>query len=284
MESFRNIGNDITSLLSKKISIKNNVTLKRKNCDRLCLFQSNIYCAYLSDNCIDIYNMNGDFIKTINIDQVRRPRSLHPIDANHLIVAAENTIPVINSDGKIITQNIIRPGNFFSKKKPKFWDVHVSGENIAVLGKGVDGSDDTIHIVSTVVPYKQKAVFSLKQNKTLSILLVQQILYVSDWNKDVITTYSLTGDQLAEYGTSGRSKKAGELFYPHLAGIDCIGNVLVADWRNHRLQILLSGEKEWVIVEDIDVGHHPVDIIINKNIMYLLNNGGENIYMYELQI
>jgi DNA-binding beta-propeller fold protein YncE len=86
--------------------------------------------------------------------------------------------------------------------------------------------------------FGQKGGSSGKASRPRGLALDQnrQLIYVVDYMRHTILVYSFDGNYLTEFGGLGYSE--GWFYYPNDIAVDDQGRSIIADYFNHRVQIL----------------------------------------------
>ena len=65
---------------------------------------------------------------------------------------------------------------------------------------------------------------------------------MSSWNTHCVLVYSLNGEFV--YRTGEYGNELGKFDFPYLTDVDRGGKLMMADWSNHRLQVLDTRNRE----------------------------------------
>jgi len=197
------------------------------------------------NNAIRFFNNMGDFIMTLNCDQVNRSYGLAE-DGNGLLV-------IINERGGSRVETDLL---FFEVK---------TGE----LVKRIELSD--------VIKDK-------KVSKCRFLTSALGKLYISDLGQDCVYTLDPETRDTTVFGQSG----SGTGCFSDPAGlvVDSIGNMLVADSRNHRVCLYSRTNKFLGEVRLVPGARRPSGLLLDRENgdLYLLNlGGGQAVVRYSLQ-
>ena len=187
------------------------------------------------------------------------------------MLAAGNGLYVIDGRGRVITK--VRKGDYV--------DVHCDGTICAAIEHVSYAVMDKIHIVSNVEPYVEQSQFKLFGNKAVSVHVTNDNVFVSNWDTDQVTSYSIRGQQLQIYRRCDDGNSA--LYWSRLCMSDDNGQCLVADAGHDRLQVLYSEIKKWRVVSGVKV-RDPHDALITGNKLFVLTAGAPiySIIMYKI--
>ena len=106
-------------------------------------------------------------------------------------------------------------------------------------------------------------------------------LYVSDYTDHIIKVFTSRGILVDEIGFYGAD--LGHLCRPAGVCTDILGNVLIADSMNQRVQLYTPTTQQWSVIITTESHDHPVDLDIDQrdNTLIVLHaNGKVNIYQY----
>ena len=238
----------------------------------LCYYDDKLYLPHPNENSISVYTTESKLTHTFKVEGINRPQSLHPISVEHLMVAAGGGLYVIDVKGKGI--NKILEGDYV--------DVHSDGEICAAIEHV--SPMDKIHIVSTVKPYTDQFQFYLKQPKAVSVHVTNGHVYVTYWETDHVTKYSIQGQRVGQYRWyDGEIPRRKAQYWSRLCMSDDSGWFLVADEGNDRIQAVSLGNKKWREVFGTKV-RDPHDALVIGNKFFVLSAGAPiySIIMYEI--
>ena len=227
-------------------------------CIRLCYFKNSIYLPCYDNACIRVYSPEGDLTRTLQLDDVSWPLSLHPISSQHLVLAARSGLYVIEADGRVMEK--IREGDYHA--------VHADDKYIAAIEHAYS---DKIHVLHNTPPYNTHSQFSFINSCTSSIHVSNERVYISDYDTHQVTVYSTQGERIGQYGRGGREHtEPGGLYYPVCLRDDS-GWVLIADYGNDRVQLLHPATGLWTVVTGLSVDY-PWDVIVVGDKLYVLQD------------
>lgn len=105
------------------------------------------------------------------------------------------------------------------------------------------------------------------------ICVQNNLIHVSSiWN-NCFYVYNMEGEILYSRGEFGyQAEYPGLLYGPHLCGVDCLGNLLLADWNNNRLQVWKKAEDTWCNVETLQplgIVNRPTHVVMDQSFNHL---------------
>ena len=101
----------------------------------------------------------------------------------------------------------------------------------------------------------------------LTLIISNNQLKCCSQNDYAIKVYSLSGELLQTHGRRG-TEHAGCLSYPYISDDDDDGSVLIADQRNHRLQVM-SEQGEFSVLQLKPVVSGPRSAVLFNNQLYV---------------
>ena len=111
---------------------------------------------------------------------------------------------------------------------------------------------------------------------TLTLSISNNQLKCCSAGDGTVKVYSLSGELLQTYGTTGRGD-AGQLTYPYISDND--GCVLIADHYNDRLQVM-SEQGEFSVLQLQPPVSRPRCAVLFGNQLYVTSEDGNAIYKY----
>ena len=105
----------------------------------------------------------------------------------------------------------------------------------------------------------------------LTLIISNNQLKCCSQNDYAIKVYSLSGELLQTHGRRG-TEHAGGLSYPYISDDDDDGSVLIADQRNHRLQVM-SEQGEFSVLQLKPVVSGPRSAVLFNNQLYVSRPG-----------
>lgn len=238
----------IFSRAVRKPSLKETFELEKKLDNksgfRLCCHNNQLWLPTTSGNSIDVYSMSGTLQRSITSDQLQRPRSIHPLDDQNMVLADANGLFLIDSQGKVTRK--IMAGDM--------QDVHADGNTVVALETITLDLHGKVHILNKDKSLNVEKSFLLEKNPAQSIMIVSGNIYVSFTAEekrynDFICKYDRNGNKLAQYGKHG-SGGPGELYGPVICASDPEGSLLIADVFNKRLQ-MLDFNGQWSVMMNL---------------------------------
>ena len=94
----------------------------------------------------------------------------------------------------------------------------------------------------------------------ISLLPVGDVVWVSDWDNDVIRRFSAAGEHLHSWGEYGTDP--GQFNLVHSIATDADGRVYVADRENHRVQLF---DGEGTFLEQWNNMHRPCGLHVHED-------------------
>ena len=119
-----------------------------------------------------------------------------------------------------------------------------------------------------------------EKGSTLTLSISNNQLKYCSTGDNSIKVYSLSGELLQTYGTSGRDD-ASQLYCPYISDDDDDGSVLIADQYNDRLQVM-SEQGEFSVLQLQPPAKWPRSAVLFNNQLYISSNslGDKRIYKY----
>jgi sugar lactone lactonase YvrE len=197
---------------------------------------SNIVVADTDNNCLQVIRNDGTYIKTIgkkgNGDgQFNNPHGVaFNKEGTRIIVADTNNhrVQVLGKDGKYI-QTIGEKGQF---NEPYSVAVHENNIYVLYVGKGVS----YIKIFNLTDGTHTETINLGNGCGGIAINNDTQQLIVVEGDQGRLKIFNLTDKQIKTIGKIGSGN--GEFNKPRGVAVDGAGNIIVADWGNHRVQVL----------------------------------------------
>lgn len=90
-------------------------------------------------------------------------------------------------------------------------------------------------------------------------------IFISSHFHNCLYIFRMDGKLLKKYGQSGRGDMPGQLYNPNLCGVDIDGMALVADMRNHRMQVCTSTGQWKFLQMKRGFINQPRDAVIDPN-------------------
>lgn len=134
-KSFRHTGHDLTSL---KVKFKRDFKLSSWS-SVLCMFDNTIWSVYKQANGVcklDIYNLEGDVVRSACLSHILSPSAIHPFNNHQLVIAGTCGLYRVEADD--LSTSIILQG--------QFTDVYVNQNIMAALHLS-DRSKSTVDVV-----------------------------------------------------------------------------------------------------------------------------------------
>jgi len=263
------------------------------------LQNKNIVIASTGDDSVKIFSQSGKVITLVQSGRLfKRPSDMATLSTGDFVVRDDQGLQLFTEEGafirnlgqnqidrcygvtedekgRIVTINGVRPS---SRSKP--------GEK----GKGglTDvGETDIFYIdQKTGAVVKRIELVDIVQDKTKSkcrfLNYFQGTVYIVDLGLDCIYTLNTDGNHAEMFGSSGTG--SGQFQDPAGLVLDDNGNIIVADSRNHRLQIFNS-QNEFVGIVKVDVPlRRPSGIYLDKKHAELsvLNYWGNSMVKYRI--
>jgi hypothetical protein len=250
--------------VDKKITTQTQFKLTHCS-DRLCVHDGHLWVPFRSKKCIDKYTTDGRLVHTLNL--VQHPNALHPVSHDRFVMAADEGLYLINTDGVVV--NTLATGNYR--------DVHVS-EYIVAL-KYVDYPKYKVELYHYTDSPTLHSSFPVDEGEWgYRVLPVDNHIYVSFTYH--VSKYSLQGNMICEYGRRGEVAP-GELWCAYLCSHDTTGNILVVDMDNKRLQLLdNSGQWRVVTLPQCDVNIYDAVFISSNTLCVLFDNNVIKCYTF----
>ena len=234
--------------------------------ERLCYHDNKLYLPHFDENTISVYTTEGELTDTLTLRDIDGPRSLHPVNGGHFMLAAWTGLYVIDERGGVRSK--VLEGNFI--------DVHCDGDICAVIENVLP--KHKIYILSNVAPYREQSQFDLSHEISLSVHVTNGRVYVSDGHTHQVTEYSVQGQQLAVYGWGERENlEPGLLWSPYICMLDDSRRVFVADRDHGRLQVVSLGTGEWWVVSLAEV-QEVCDALVIGDKLFVLSYYSFTIY------
>jgi hypothetical protein len=144
-------------------------------------------------------------------------------------------------------------------------DVQVT-EYIAALEVNTGGTA-LVHLYNTAPDHQLHKKITLENNTSYRIHLCHNYLYVTIFSFvdkiDNISKCSYDGEKICQFGKPGN--RPGEVDRPKICLSDNKQCLLIADYCNHRLQVLDDGRDTWSVINlpGFTVEMYPLDVLFN---------------------
>ena len=191
-----------------------------------------IFVSYMN-NCIVVFNENGEFIRSFAENSLHCPNGVLCDNMGRIFVTSrnDNKILVFGQRGEYIST--FHNGNSLSEPRGISFD---ADGNLIVCDTGnkcVRFFSPEGNIFKTIGAGRLRMPFDCVCHKGK--------LFVSDRDAHLIKVYNSNGRFLYEFGTHGTGD--GELNHPTGLAVDKMGHLLVCSLHNHRVQVFtLSGK------------------------------------------
>ena len=275
-----NIYNDYLIRLCRKKYTQVTAIKTEHTLGRSCCFNNDLYLTCPSEDCIIGCTLDGHVVGKSCVDGVTWPRSLQPISSQHLVLAANRGLFVIEGEGREV----------HSLMKGNFLDAHCNDEYIVAIEHAAetgywDNGDynelDVIHVFSIHHPHKY-AQFSFINGNARSIRISGDRIYISDWNTHQVSVYSLKGAKIGHFGRFRKLySEPGDLYFPVVCICNKSGRILVADSGHQCLQMFYPGLGKWKVVSGLNLKEEPLDVIFVENKMLVLHYNGCTVFKIE---
>ena len=93
-------------------------------------------------------------------------------------------------------------------------------------------------------------------------------IYVSSFYNHCMFVYSMDGEFWFKVGEFGMGD-AGRFRNPFLCELSSPDDVLLCDWRNHRLQVINTPSLEWTVLDLKDEAMYPVSAALGKQCLWV---------------
>ena len=191
-----------------------------------------IFVSYMN-NCIVVFNENGEFIRSFGENSLHCPNGVLCDNMGRIFVTSrnDNKILVFGQRGEYIST--FHNGNSLSEPRGISFD---ADGNLIVCDTGnkcVRFFSPEGNIFKTIGAGRLRMPFDC--------VCYKGKLFVSDRDAHLIKVYNSNGRFLNEFGTHGTGD--GELNHPTGLAVDKMGHLLVCSLHNHRVQVFtLSGK------------------------------------------
>lgn len=193
------------------------------------------------------------FISKVSNPQTRYLKGLTQTDQGQFIVACSNKRGLIQLDSSCLYVQHVAHGSFA--------DVQYHTSENCLYALEIEQSKIVVfQYVSEQWCFQRE--FRLHHGNTHArdrLAVCDKELLVSSCNNNCLYVFSVDGEFKYQTGETGTGE-AGHLSGPLLCNVDAAGNVLVADYSNHRLQVC-ERDSQWCIVILPGVVNSPMDAL-----------------------
>ncbi|XP_078346713.1 E3 ubiquitin-protein ligase TRIM71-like [Oculina patagonica] len=177
-----------------------------------------IVCDYNNDR-LQVFNENGDFIRTIEHELLTLPRGICIDSAGRIYVATYNKILLFNPNGDYIKEI----GD--EENQDAIWYGISLDEQGNVIVCNQKDFNQAVHILSPEGKLLKK--LTRDDFTPYDCLYYERKIFVSNWATHTIDVFYCEGNFLREIGTGGIEN--GEFCYPVGLAIDKTGHLVVSD-------------------------------------------------------
>ena len=178
-----------------------------------------IVCDYWN-NRLQVFNENGDFIRTIEHELLTRPKGICIDSAGKIFVTTENKILLFNPNGDYIKEISDE------ENQDAGWGGITLDEQGNVIVCNWKDDNEAVHILSPEGRLLKK--LTRDDFDPFDCLYYERKIFVSNWTIHTIDVFDCEGKFLKEIGKRGTGK--GEFSYPSGLAIDKTGHLVVADY------------------------------------------------------
>ena len=208
-----------------------------------------IVCDY-GNARLQIFNENGDFIRTIEHELLIGPRGICIDNAGRIYITARNKILLFNPNGDYIKG--------ISDEENALWYGITSDEQGNVIACKRKGDNKTVHILSPEGKLLKK--LSRDYFNPFDCLYYERKIFVCNWTTDRVDVFDCEGKFLNEISKHGPGN--GEFRFPSGLAIDKTGHLVVAD--DNGVQVFTLDGK-FVTKFTSDVFSNPYGVSVLKD-------------------
>ena len=177
-----------------------------------------IVCEY-GNNRLQVFNENGDFIRTIEHELLDRPKGICIDSAGRIYVTAGNKVLLFNPNGDYIKEISDE------ENQDAEWHGITLDEHGNVIVCNQEDDNKAVHILSPEGKLLKK--LSRDDFDPFDCLYYERKIFVSNWATHTIDVFDCDGKFFNEIGKRGTGN--GEFSYPSGLAIDKTGHLVVAD-------------------------------------------------------
>lgn len=215
--------------------------------EKMVLVNNELWCTIWDG--LHVYNRNCERVKEIKHPQMNKVMGLtHLVDLRSMAVACTENYGLHQLDCT---------GRYLSKvAEGSFSDVCYYKKQLYAL----DCSQAVIYIFQYIrkdKAWRELGKIKLRHSKPSysdRIAVYSDGIYVSAYNDDCVYLYSPTSSELQSKTGEKGSGLAGKLNGPRVCDVESVGNVLVTDFANNRLQVL-DARGKWQILSFLKTGN-----------------------------
>ena len=210
-------------------------------------------------NAVHIYNPDDcTHVNTITNPHLKFVRGIAQTQHQHIVVACSN-----NKGLLLLDQSFQYKCHIVTNKS--FSDVSYSNEHLYAL--------DFEHGKVIIFAYSNDAWIQIHEFKTQHsnshqkdrLTVNNGDIYISSSVNNCLYVFTVDGCFRRQAGITGSANTPGQMSGALLCNVDNCGNVLVADYSNHRLQVYESSGDVWCfVILPGAVMHNPVDALSDE--------------------